>query len=234
MLMPLNRIRKAGTSIASLAAIVAVSTAWAGNRPFVTPGTHQIFRMDSIPGALLEFLIVVALVIAGIATLARARHAWLLFAGLTLGYAGALLVSSLVTPEKIVSIGDAYCWDLWCVGLSNVHKTPQGENTTYIVEVSLFPDSTTEQLELKSQSNQFLYAVDDRGRRFPVVVATRPGYSPIVVKPGQTAKASLTFIAPSDVHNLYLTGDVDAPLWVRLYFGSDLNPLHRRTLLRVA
>jgi hypothetical protein len=43
----------------------------------------------------------------------------------------------------------------------------------------------------------------------------------------------LTFLAPANARSLYLTGDVTAPLWVRLYFGSDLHPFHRRTLLRV-
>jgi hypothetical protein len=41
------------------------------------------------------------------------------------------------------------------------------------------------------------------------------------------------FLAPASVRKLYLTGDYAVMPWVPLYFGSDMNPLHRRTLLRL-
>jgi hypothetical protein len=182
--------------------------------------------MDSVPGALLEFLAILMLVVAGMV------RRWLCVC-IAASYMGAVVLVSLLTPRTIVSVGDSYCWDLWCVGIQNVNTTPQGENILYTAEVSLFVDSTTAQLELTGQPKQFFYVMDERGRRFPILAYASLGGPSVTVKPGEFAKSSLTFLAPASSRSLYLTGDVAAPPWVNLYFGSDLNPLHRRTLLRV-
>jgi hypothetical protein len=114
-----------------------------------------------------------------------------------------------------------------------VRATPQGQNTLYKLEVSLFADSPAAQtLQADSGGKQFFYVTDEKGRRFPIIRSSSAAVD-ISVKPGESAKFSLAFIAPANAGSLYLTGDAGAPPWVRLYFGSDLNPFHRRTLLRV-
>ena len=230
--MRIQRWQKAGAWV--LLALVALSTAswWAGRRPYFTPGTHRVFRMDSNLGFLLELVVLLSLVIVGMLTLVRAVRGGRVLAGIAASYLGAVVLVSLLTPRTIVSVGDSYCWDLWCVGIQNVNTTPQGQNTLYRVEVSLFVDSTTAQLEVTDQPKQFFYVMDEQGRRFPILPNSSPVAS-FTVKPGETAKSSLTFVAPANARSLYLTGDVGAPPWVCLYFGSDLNPFHRRTLLRV-
>jgi len=41
----------------------------------------------------------------------------------------AMMLISMLTPRTIVSIGDGYCWDLWCLRVEQVNATPQGQNT---------------------------------------------------------------------------------------------------------
>jgi hypothetical protein len=231
--MQVQRWLKVGTgALLAMVALFAFSR-WAGQRPYISPGTHQVFRMDSAPGALLEFLVILSLAIVGVFTLMAGRRRWLCPCIAALYFGGVVLVS-LVTPRTIVSIGDSYCWDLWCVGIQNVNTTPQGQNILYTAEVSLFVDSATAQLELTDQPKQFpFYVMDEQRRRFPVLAHSTLGHATVTVKPGESVKSSLTFLAPVNEGSLYLTGDIGAPLWVRLYFGSDLNPFHRRTLLRV-
>jgi hypothetical protein len=233
ILMQVQRWQRVG--IGALLAMVAVFVgSWrVGQRPYITPGAHQVFRMDTTPGALLEFLIILVLAIAGVMTLAKVPRAGSVFAGIAALYMGAVVLVSLLTPRTIVSVRDSYCWDLWCVGIQNVNSTPQGQNILYTAEVSLFVDSDTAQLELTDEPKQFFYVMDEQGRRFPILAHSSLVGSKVTVKPGESVKSSLTFLAPANVRSLYLTGDVAAPLWVRLYFGSDLNPFHRRTLLRV-
>jgi hypothetical protein len=229
-------LKIASLALGAIAALFAGSW-WAGQRPYVTPGTHQVFRMDTTPGALFEFLVILVLAIAGIMTLARVPRAGRVFAGIAASYLAAVVLISLLTPRTIVSIGDSYCWDLWCVGIQNVNTAPQGQNILYTAEVSLSVDSTTAQLELtdppKDPAKQFFYVMDEQGRRFPILGYAHLGAAKVTVKPGESVKSSLSFLAPANARRLYLTGDVAAPPWVSLYFGSDLNPFHRRTLLRV-
>lgn len=231
--MQVQRWRKAGAGTAlALAALFAAS--WrAAHWPYVTPGSHQVFRMDSAPGALLEFFVLLTLVIVGVATLARVVRGGWVCAGIAASYVTSVMLVSLLTPRTIVSMGDSYCWDLWCVGIQNVKAAPQGQNAIYTAEVSLSVDSDSAELVLKNQADQakrFFTVVDDQGRRFLILSA---GGADVTVKPGAPVKSSLTFLAPANARTLYLAADISAPLWVRLYFGSDLNPFHRRTLLRV-
>ncbi len=232
LLMQVQRWQKIASVAFVAMASLFIASWWIGQRPHVTPGSHQIFRMDSVPGALLEFLVLLLLGIVGMVTLVSARRRWLCPSIAAL-YMGAVVLVSLLTPKTIVNIGDSYCWDLWCVGIQNVNTSPQGENILYTAEVSLFVDSTTAQLELSGQPKQFFYVMDEQGRRYPILAYAPLADEKVIVKPGESVKSSITFLAPANARSLYLTGDIGAPPWVRLYFGSDLNPFHRRSLLRV-
>jgi len=228
ILMQVQRWMKIGIVALSGTSVLLATSWWAGQRPYVTPGAHQVFRMDSTPGALLEFLVLMIMAAVGLGALASARARWLL-ACVAGSYMAAIVLVSLLTPRTIVSIGDSYCWDLWCFGIQNVNAGREGQNIRYTAEVSISVDSATAQLELKDQSNAPFYVVDEQGRRFPILANSTNA----IVKPGEPVKSSFSFVAPVGARKLYLTGDIKAPLWVRLYFGSDLNPFHRRTLLCV-
>jgi hypothetical protein len=236
LLMQAQRGQKVALIGLSVCVATFAASLWADQHLYHTPGTHQIFRMDSTPGAMLEFLVLLILAITGVLTSIRVARAGWVFAGLAASYMAAILLVSLLTPRTIVSIGDSYCWDLWCVGIQSVNSTPRGESMLYTAELFLFADSDSEQrLPPPDGAKQFFYALDEKGRRFPVVPspASPAADAAIVVKPGESVKFGLSFLAPASAGRLYLTGDPAAPFWVRLYFGSDLNPFHRRTLLRV-
>jgi hypothetical protein len=231
-LMQVQRWQDVGTvALLAMVALFALSW-WVGRRPYITPGANQVFRMDSNLGFLLEFLVLLILVIVGIITFVAAKGRWVCPSIAAL-YLGGVVLVSLLTPRTIVSIGDSYCWDLWCVGIRNVTTSPRGQDKLYKADVSLFVDSSTAELQLTGQPRQFFYVMDEQGRRFPILAYSSPAEAKVTVKPGDQVKGSLTFLAPANARSLYLTGDIAAPLWVRLYFGSDLNPFHRRTLLRV-
>jgi hypothetical protein len=216
-----------------LAAAVSLASWRAGQHPRITPGTHQIFRMDSTPGALLEFLVLLILIGAGLLAVAKVPNARRVFAAVAASYAGAVLLVSLLTPKTIVSHGDGYCWDLWCLEIQNVAAAPHGQEILYSANVRLFTDSTNEQrLAADPSGKQFFYVTDDERRHYPIVWTSQPP-ADSTVKPGESLKGTLTFAAPAAARGLYLTGDVDAPWWVRLYLASDLNPFHRPTLLRL-
>jgi hypothetical protein len=149
--MQIQRWWKAG-SIALLASMaIAAASWWVGQRPYLTPGTHQIFRMDSNPGALAGFLVFVATLVAALAGLLlgindrkfreAARAGWIC-AGIFVPYLAAVLLVSLLTPGKIINTGDGYCWDLWCMGVEQVSAIPQGRNILYTAQVRIFIDSS--------------------------------------------------------------------------------------------
>ena len=59
--MQAQRWQKIGIWALLVAVVLFVASWWAGQRPYITPGTHEVFRMDSTLGAILEFLVVLVL-----------------------------------------------------------------------------------------------------------------------------------------------------------------------------
>jgi hypothetical protein len=218
------------------ATLVVAASWWAGQRTYISPGTHQVFHEDSNVGAIAGFLVFIAAAIAGLVALpGKATRAGWICAGIAIPYLTAVVLVSLLTPRTIVSVGDSYCWDLWCMGVLHVNATPQGANTLYTADVRVFCDSEHTHSVPAEAARNFLYVLDEQGRRFPLERFSSHLDPDLTVNPGESVKASLTFLAPANAGKLYLMG-AEGPMlpWVYVYFGSDVSLFHRRTLLRVS
>lgn len=241
--MRVQRWKKIGSiTLLAMGALLAASW-WIGQRPFITPGSNQVFRMDSNAGGMIGFfgsLILLPATIVGVLALSfcindrnfrgvAARIAKVCM-WIVMPYMAALTLVSMLTPRTIVSIGDGYCWDLWCAGVEQVNAAPQGPNILYTAKVRLFSDANRIPT---SRAKNFLYAIDEQGRRFPLFQNWPALPLDVTVHPNESVTTSLSFLAPAKARKLYLTGDHVAMPWAYLYFGSDINPLHRRTLLRI-
>jgi hypothetical protein len=230
--------------LALLLAVAAVGAAswWAGQRPYLTPGNHQIFRQDSNAGAMVGFLVFVASAIACLSALFQAcnrkdheaARAGRICAIIFVPYLAALALVSLLTPRTIVNVGDSYCYDLWCLGVNQVNATPGGQNILYTADVSIFVDSTHDHQLPAERAEHFFYAVDDQGRRYPLLMEASFVNANVIVHPGESVKSSFAFRAPRNARKLYLmANDGGLPPWVYLYFGSDISLFHRRALVRI-
>jgi len=187
--------------------------------------------MDSTLGALFGFLLLVSVTIAGLAALwfSKARVAKICV-GILASYLAVVMLVAALTPRTIVGVGDGYCWDVWCAGVEQVSTAPQGKDVLYTLRVQLFSDADHVS---NSRPKNFLSVVDDQGHRYRVFQSADAAPLDVRVAAKETVETSLSFIAPANAKKLYLTGDQVSAPWVYLYFGSDLNPLHPRTFLRV-
>ncbi len=230
-------------ALAAFLVVAAISAAsWrAGQRPYLTPGNHRIFREVSDAGALPGLLIFLAAVIPGIAALLAihdrnfhgAARAGRICAAIIVPYLVALTLVSLLTPRTIVNIGDSYCYDLWCLGVNRVAAIPKGQDIVYTADVRVFVDSTHPHHLPADQARDFFYVLDDRGRRYPLLRGASFVGADVTVHPGESVTSSLAFLAPLSARKLYLMGNNGGPPWVYLYFGSDISLFHRRPLLRI-
>ena len=198
----------------------------------------MVIHSDSFVGVMLPFVValaVVVLVLTSVGMLAfgkfrRGAMALRASAGLVAVYVVVLMAVSLLTPQKIGSAGQAYCMDIWCIGIEKVSPIPARNQIAYKVDVRIFSDADTVKTSGKGFS---LFLVDERGRRFPMV--KDPSVIPfdLSLDPGQSVNTSLTFVTAADARELFLT--VDSPLFwgARLCFACDSSLLHKPTLLRV-
>jgi hypothetical protein len=139
-------------------------------------------------------------------------------AAASLAVVGLHFVTSVVigwaSPQTVITRGNSYCWDLWCMGIQNVTATARGPETVYTIDVRFFSNANSVTTGLDEAR---LFLVDERGRRFASV--DDPSLVPIGTRldPRQSLDTSLTFVAAADATHLVLTGD--APLPDHLPFG---------------
>ncbi len=231
-------------ALATFLALALIGPAWwwAGQRPYLTPGNHQIFRQDSNLGGLAGFFVFIAAAITALNALfqavnrkdneaARAGRVCVLIIG---PYLAALALVSLLTPRTVVSIGDSYCYDLWCLGVNHINAIPESQNILYTADVSISVDSTNPHQLPAEQATHFLYVLDDQGRSYPLLREASFIGAAVTVHPGESVKSSFAFRAPRNARELYLmANDGGYPPWVYMYFGSDISLFHRRTLVRI-
>jgi hypothetical protein len=236
--MQVQTWKKRGWAALAGAAILALASWWAGRRPIVSPGTHITLYMDSGPGAMVGLLVTMAAVLGvllSVVLLACGKTGAAAGVGKVCGcgfaaYLAVVVLVSVLTPRTIVSIGDGYCYDLWCIGVQQVNAAPQGENVLYTVDLRIFSDANHVQTRHEKDS---LYVLDEQGHRFRLEQDASATPLDVSVSPGESVNTSVTFLAPANARMLYLTADDGKPAWVQLYLGSDISPFHRRTLLRV-
>src|SRR5580658_6311591 len=60
MVMQVQTWKTWGPVVLLGAVALSVASWWAGQRPYISPGAHLVFRMDSNPGAKLGFLVTLA------------------------------------------------------------------------------------------------------------------------------------------------------------------------------
>jgi hypothetical protein len=236
--MQIQRWKTIGLAVILGATALCLASWWVGHTPYITPGTQLVFRQDSNLGGMVGFLaLLVTVVTALVSSILRqdgkvraAKRACWASAGTIGVYLAAVLLVSLLTPRTIVSIGDSYCYDTWCISVQGVNATPKGQNVLYTARLRIFSDANRVST---SRAMDFLYARDDQGRRFPMIQDSSDIPVDVTINPSESVETSAMFLAPANARTLYLNGDYAVMPWVPLYFGSDMSPFHRRTLLRL-
>jgi hypothetical protein len=197
----------------------------------------MVIHSDSFAGVMLPFVVALAVVVldltsAGMLAFGKFRvMAKILraLAGLVAVYVLALIGVSILTPQKIGSAGQAYCVDIWCIGIEKVSPMTSSNEITYKVDVRIFSDANTVKTSGKGFS---LFLVDERGRRYPMLKDSSVIPFDLSLDPGQSVNTSLTFVTRPDARELFLT--VDSPIfWAARLCFADGSLLHKPTLLRV-
>jgi hypothetical protein len=152
--------------------------------------------------------------------------------------------TSLLTPRTIVKTGETYCWDIRCLGIDEVTPPANASDEVYKLNVHVYNDASTIKLSFK---NVAPYLVDDRGRRFPMILdPSATPYDSLLV-PGQTITTSFAFKVAPEARQLFLTveetgpqehiGGKKAPKWAPMVgwvmYGGGGFLVQKEALLRV-
>lgn len=206
----------------------------------------------------LLFLLVVfataALLVAVIAALAAGRSRlarWLLVlgaAGLVI-YLGAVAAVSLASPQRILAVGDDWCFDDWCVAVERVAtadalgqgaSSVRADGAFHVVTLRL---SNHARGRTQRAASAAVYLLDSQGRRYAV---SSRGQAAFAAQHGATAPLTATlgvgrslevvqvFDLPLDASELGLTIEHPvgfSPGW--LIIGDEASWLHKPTIVRL-
>ena len=157
-----------------------------------------LFLASALSTAIVVFVVLIAVVRGKWGTARRVLLGWLVFAAI---YLAASVAVSYLRPQRVVAIGDPWCFDDWCLKVDNVAITPGNLRSRYEVKFVILSRAGR---VTQRANGAWIYLIDDRGTLYPP--APDPSQVPldVTLRPMQSVVASRVFEVNSDAHNLGL------------------------------
>jgi hypothetical protein len=187
-----------------------------------------------LPFIAVFFAVVIMLVLAGVAALRgrRARAIALLRRlGLVAGvYLGIVILVSLVSPRRVLSIGDDQCSDDWYLAVINVRHQPAEDAQSY--EVTLRVSSRARRRAQRERGVQ-VYLMDNCGRCYDPVSDPAAVPFDILLQPQETVSLTRVFRLPVDAHDSVLVVSHESWFPGLFIIGDSGSLFHKRTVVRL-
>ncbi len=156
-------------------------------------------------------------------------------------YMLVLIGVSLAEPRKEIPIGEARCFDDWCITVEQAARqkaigAANAAGTFYVVTLRV---SSRAKGSPQRETDIDVYLIDDRGRRIAIslsgqVALTQAGLAdePLTsfVAPGASFQSRLAFDVPPDSRHLGLVKASHGWFPVRFIIGDPGSWLHRPTI----
>jgi hypothetical protein len=147
-------------------------------------------------------------------------------------YVGAVVVVSLVSPQRVVGLGQERRFDDWCITVDDA--TPSGPSTQRVYTVTLRITNRARRVS-QQENGVSVYVIDEKGWRFDAV--PDPCALPINVRlePGQSVTAVRTFETSTASGRLGLVVGRDglSRLPGMFIISDDSSLLHKPTITRL-
>jgi hypothetical protein len=147
-------------------------------------------------------------------------------------YLATGLTVSYFKPQHIVSIGEPWCFDDWCLQVKNVNRLPSATRA-YKVDFRMF--SRAGRVSQRA-SGAWVYLIDGNGRRYEP--DSDPGSVPldVLLRPRESVEASRVFQVAGDAANLGLITGHGGPycgIMSTLIIGEATCLYNKPTMVRI-
>jgi len=116
-------------------------------------------------------------------------------------YLGVGLAVSAAQPQRLVAVGEPWCFDDWCLTVNSVDKAPASAQVAYTVGLQI---SSHARGITQRANGAWIYLIDNQGKRY----APQPDSSevPLDVRlgPGESVPATRVFLVPAGAQSLGL------------------------------
>ncbi len=117
------------------------------------------------------------------------------------GYFAIAVAIAFLKPQRMMSIGDPWCFDDWCLTIEKVDRTEGLSQVSYNVELRIF--SRARRVTQRA-NGAWIYLIDDRGRRYSPDPAPSAVPLDTLLRPLESATTLRVFHVPADAHGLGL------------------------------
>lgn len=117
------------------------------------------------------------------------------------GYFAIAVTIALLKPQRVMSIGDQWCFDDWCLTVEKVDRTAGLSQVSYNVELRIF--SRARRVTQRA-NGAWIYLIDGRGRRYSPDPAPSAVPLDAPLRPLESATTLRVFHVPPDAHELGL------------------------------
>lgn len=131
----------------------------------------------------------------------KALRILLIYAVCAAGYLAVGAAVSFFKPQRVISVGDPWCFDDWCLTVEKVERTPALSEVAY--KIVLHISSRARRVSQRARG-AWIYLIDDRGRLYS------PDFDPsaipmdVLLQPEESVTTSRVFEVPRDVRHLGL------------------------------
>lgn len=191
----------------------------------------DLFFLAASAAAFVTVVVTIGLVIAG--RRRRAVRVLRVLGTCTVVYIAAGLGVSLVRPQRVINVGDPWCFDDWCLKVDTVSKTAQPTLVTYRVEMRVFSRARR---VAQAARGAWLYLIDEHGKRYAPDAA--PSETPLDVRlqPMQSVTTTRVFQVPAGVQIVGLVtghgGPYCGPMDI-LVIGESGCVFNKPTMIRI-
>jgi hypothetical protein len=146
-------------------------------------------------------------------------------------YLALALIVGAASPQRVLSVGDPWCFDDWCLSVEAVSRTPAASDIAYTVSLTIFSRARRVSQRAKGA---WIYLIDSRGRRYEPV--PEPDATPLdmLLRPGEAVNTSRQFRIPTDASGLGLITGHGGPYcsWP-LIIGESGCVFNKPTMVRI-
>jgi pimeloyl-ACP methyl ester carboxylesterase len=146
-------------------------------------------------------------------------------------YLGVVVIVSLVSPRRVVAVGDEQCSDDWCVAVADVHRTAGVSDVAYHVTFRL---SSRARRVAQRERGVVVYLRDGTGRRYDPDPTVGAVPFDVRLEPLQQINTARTFHAPPRAFALgVVVARAGFPFPGCCIIGDQGSLFHKRTVVRI-
>jgi len=147
-----------------------------------------------------------------------------------LAYLTVVALVGITAPQRVLRVGQPWCFDDWCLSVESVRRTPAPPRVRYQVSLRVF--SRARRVS-QSAKGAWVYLIDAQGHRYPPEPDGSAVPLDVRLAPGESVRTSRSFCMPAGATPVGLiTGH--GPAWLpALIIADEASLFHKRTFVQL-